>query len=139
MACGSIAAAVAKAREIANKPVEVEVENFDELNQAIEAGANIVMLNTLALTIPKKRWNSSKTWENLVSELIGDVTIANLRYKRNGVDFVSMGALTKHIKAVSCPCVLSNNPYDTSALSDHWTTVKLANQWPISWHSKAKR
>lgn len=102
MACGSIAAAVAKAREIANKPVEVEVENFDELNQAIEAGANIVMLDNFSLEDTKKAVELVKDLGKPCQlEASGDVTIANLRdMALTGVDFVSMGALTKHIKAV---------------------------------------
>ncbi len=49
-ACGGIAAAVATARSIApGKPVEVEVESLDELRQALEAGADIVMLDELSL------------------------------------------------------------------------------------------
>jgi nicotinate-nucleotide pyrophosphorylase (carboxylating) len=102
MACGSIAAAVAKAREIANKPVEVEVENFDELNQAIEAGANIVMLDNFSLDDTKKAVELVKDLGKPCQlEASGDVTIANLRdMALTGVDFVSMGALTKHIKAV---------------------------------------
>lgn len=102
MACGSIAAAVAKAREIANKSVEVEVENFDELNQAIEAGANIVMLDNFSLDDTKKAVELVKDLGKPCQlEASGDVTIANLRdMALTGVDFVSMGALTKHIKAV---------------------------------------
>lgn len=102
MACGSIAAAVAKAREIANKPVEVEVENFDELNQAIEAGTNIVMLDNFSLDDTKKAVELVKDLGKPCQlEASGDVTIANLRdMALTGVDFVSMGALTKHIKAV---------------------------------------
>ena len=102
MACGSIAEAVAKAREIANKSVEVEVENFDELNQAIEAGANIVMLDNFSLDDTKKAVELVKDLGKPCQlEASGDVTIANLRdMALTGVDFVSMGALTKHIKAV---------------------------------------
>ena len=49
MAAGGIAQAIAKAHEIApNKPVEVEVETWDELNQALEAGADIVMLDNFS-------------------------------------------------------------------------------------------
>ena len=49
-ACGGIHRAIAEARRIApGKPVEVEVENLDELRQALEAGADIVMLDELSL------------------------------------------------------------------------------------------
>ncbi|MFW2178023.1 MULTISPECIES: carboxylating nicotinate-nucleotide diphosphorylase [unclassified Moraxella] len=102
MACGGIAQAVAKARTIADKPIEVEVENFDELNQAIEAKADIVMLDNFSIE------DTQKAVELVASlgkpcklEASGDVTLANLReVALTGVDFVSMGALTKHIKAI---------------------------------------
>lgn len=102
MACGSIAQAVAQARQIAHKSVEVEVENFDELHQAIEAKADIVMLDNFSLEDTKKAVDLlNRLGKPCQLEASGDVTIANLReIALTGVDFVSMGALTKHIKAV---------------------------------------
>lgn len=102
MACGSIAAAVAKARQIANKPVEVEVENFDELHQAIGAGADIVMLDNFSLADTKQAVAQvNNLGKPCQLEASGDVTLDNLRdIALTGVDFVSMGALTKHVKAI---------------------------------------
>lgn len=102
MACGGIAQAVSQARQIANKPVEVEVENFDELQQAIAANADIVMLDNFTIE------DTQKAVELVASlgkpcqlEASGDISLTNLRQvAETGVDFISMGALTKHIKAI---------------------------------------
>ena len=102
MACGGIAQAVSQARQIANKPLEVEVENFDELHQAIAANADIVMLDNFTIE------DTQKAVELVASlgkpcqlEASGDISLTNLRQvAETGVDFISMGALTKHIKAI---------------------------------------
>lgn len=102
MACGGIAQAVSQARQIANKPVEVEVENFDELHQAIAANADIVMLDNFTIE------DTQKAVELVASlgkpcqlEASGDISLTHLRQvEETGVDFISMGALTKHIKAI---------------------------------------
>ena len=102
MACGGIAQAVSQARQIANKPVEVEVENFDELHQAIAANADVVMLDNFTIE------DTQKAVEQVASlgkpcqlEASGDISLTNLRQvAETGVDFISMGALTKHIKAI---------------------------------------
>ena len=102
MACGGIAQAVSQARQIANKPVEVEVENFDELHQVIAANADIVMLDNFTIE------DTQKAVELVASlgkpcqlEASGDISLTHLRQvAETGVDFISMGALTKHIKAI---------------------------------------
>ena len=102
MACGGIAQAVSQARQIANKPVEVEVENFDELQQAIAANADIVMLDNFTIE------DTQKAVELVASlgkpcqlEASGDISLTHLRQvAETGVDFISMGELTKHIKAI---------------------------------------
>ena len=102
MACGGIAQAVSQARQIANKPVEVEGENFDELQQAIAANADIVMLDNFTIE------DTQKAVELVASlgkpcqlEASGDISLTHLRQvAETGVDFISMGALTKHIKAI---------------------------------------
>ncbi|MCX0339633.1 carboxylating nicotinate-nucleotide diphosphorylase [Acinetobacter radioresistens] len=100
MAAGGIAQAIAKAHDIApGKPVEVEVETWDELNQALNAGADIVMLDNF----------STQQMQDAVQhvagrcklEASGNITLENLReVASTGVDYISMGALTKDIKAV---------------------------------------
>ena len=99
-AAGGIAQAIAKAHEIApNKPVEVEVETWDELNQALEAKADIVMLDNFSqqqmIEAVKHVAGRCKL------EASGNITIENLReVASTGVDYISMGVLTKDVKAV---------------------------------------
>ena len=102
MACGGIAQAVSQARQIANKPVEVEVENFDELHQAIAANADIVMLDNFTIEDTQKAVDLVASFGKPCQlEASGDISLTNLRQvAETGVDFISMGALTKHIKAI---------------------------------------
>ena len=100
MAAGGITQAIAKARAIApGKPVEVEVETWDELNQALEAKADIVMLDNFSqqqmIEAVKHVAGRCKL------EASGNITIENLReVASTGVDYISMGVLTKDVKAV---------------------------------------
>ena len=102
MACGGIAQAVSQARQIANKPVEVEVENFDELHQAIAANADIVMLDNFTIEDTQKAVELvARLGKPCQLEASGDISLTHLRQvAETGVDFISMGALTKHIKAI---------------------------------------
>ena len=100
MAAGSIAQAIAKAHQIApNKPVEVEVETWDELNQAIEAHADIVMLDNFSQQqmIDAVRHVAGRC----KLEASGNITLDNLReVATTGVDYISMGVLTKDVQAI---------------------------------------
>ncbi|MFT6776601.1 MAG: nicotinate-nucleotide pyrophosphorylase (carboxylating) [Paraglaciecola sp.] len=100
LACGSIKAAVTKAREHhADLPVEVEVENLQELQQAIEAKADIVMLDNFDLPMLKQAVTLNQGRCKL--EVSGNITIKNLKVlSALGVDFISSGALTKHVQAI---------------------------------------
>lgn len=100
MAAGGIAQAIAKAHQIApGKPVEVEVETWDELNQALEAGADIVMLDNFS---QQQMTDAVKHVAGRCKlEASGNITIENLReVATTGVDYISMGVLTKDVKAV---------------------------------------
>ncbi|MFZ3192418.1 MAG: carboxylating nicotinate-nucleotide diphosphorylase [Moraxellaceae bacterium] len=99
-ACGGITQAVATARQIApNKPVEVEVENFDELDQALQAGADIVMLDNFSLDDMRRAVQHVAGRCKL--EASGNITDQTLRaVAETGVDYVSMGTLTKDIQAI---------------------------------------
>ena len=99
-ACGGIAEAVAAARQIApNKPVEVEVENFDELEQALNAGADIVMLDNFSLDDMRRAVQHVAGRCKL--EASGNITEQTLRaVAETGVDYVSMGTLTKDVQAI---------------------------------------
>lgn len=102
-ACGSIGAAIQKARGIsADKPVEVEVETLSEFQQAMEQGADIIMLDefaiediTQAVQINKQHPRPCKI------EVSGNVSEETLpKLARTGVDYISIGAMTKHVRAI---------------------------------------
>ena len=100
MAAGGIAQAIAKAHQIApGKPVEVEVETWAELDQALEAKADIVMLDNFS---QQQMIDAVKHVAGRCKlEASGNITIANLReVATTGVDYISMGVLTKDVKAV---------------------------------------
>jgi nicotinate-nucleotide pyrophosphorylase (carboxylating) len=99
-ACGGIAAAVSVARTISpNKPVEVEVENFTELEQALIAKADIIMLDNFTIEDMRKAVAINRGQAKL--EASGNVTEVTLTLiAETGVDFISIGALTKHCRAV---------------------------------------
>lgn len=100
MAAGGIAQAIAKAHHIApDKPVEVEVETWAELDQALEAQADIVMLDNFS---QQQMIDAVKHVAGRCKlEASGNITIANLReVASTGVDYISMGVLTKDVKAV---------------------------------------
>ena len=99
-ACGGITQAIEKARSIsADKLVEVEVENLDELHQALAAKADIVMLDNFSPTEIEAL--SSIDLGNTKIEVSGDITEEKLRaYNHGAIDFISSGSLTKHIQAV---------------------------------------
>ncbi|MBI7311171.1 carboxylating nicotinate-nucleotide diphosphorylase [Pseudomonas aeruginosa] len=99
-ACGGIDRAIAQARRIApGKPVEVEVENLDELRQALEAGADIVMLDELSLD--DMRTAVALTTGRAKLEASGGINESTLRnIAETGVDYISIGTLTKDVRAV---------------------------------------
>ncbi len=100
MAAGSIAQAVQQARLIApQKPIEVEVENFAELDQALAAGADIIMLDNF--NHKDMRQAVIHTAGRAKLEASGNIDRDTLRaVAQTGVDFVSMGAITKDVKAI---------------------------------------
>jgi nicotinate-nucleotide pyrophosphorylase (carboxylating) len=103
MAAGSIAAAVAAAKlGSAHVPVEVEVENLQELQQAIAASADIAMLDDFSLEAMRDavalNANAAKP---LKLEASGGITASTIReIAETGVDFISVGSITKHVRAV---------------------------------------
>ena len=103
-ACGSIAKAIQTARQLAPaKPVEVEVETFSELDQALSAGADIIMLDNFSLDDMRTAVRIARTYPNSMCQLeasggINDQTLVAVA--ETGVDFISMGVLTKDVKAI---------------------------------------
>ncbi len=103
MAAGSIAQAVAAARSTGAKvPVEVEVESLDELRQAIAAGADIAMLDDFPLPVMADAVALNRSAARpLKLEASGGVTEQTIRaIAETGVDYVSVGSITKHVRAV---------------------------------------
>jgi len=99
-ACGSITQAVLRAREQApGTPVEVEVETPEELAEAIAAGADIIMLDEFSLEQTREAVRYTAGRAKL--EASGGISRANLvSVAETGVDYISMGVLTKDCKAV---------------------------------------
>jgi nicotinate-nucleotide pyrophosphorylase (carboxylating) len=103
MAAGSIALAVAGARaSAAGVSVEVEVENLEELRQAIAAGADIAMLDEFPLEGMREAVALNRGSPHpLKLEASGSVTKETIRaIALTGVDYVSVGSITKHVRAV---------------------------------------
>lgn len=100
-ASGSIAQVIAKAKQF-NKPIEIEVENLAEFTQALNAGADVIMLDNFnnALIEQAMQLNKAHTKPALleVSGNMQDERILELSHL--GVDFISCGALTKHVRAI---------------------------------------
>jgi nicotinate-nucleotide pyrophosphorylase (carboxylating) len=102
-AAGSIGAAVATARRIAaGVTVEVEVESLEELEQAFDADADMVMLDELSLADMAEAVRRNRERNHpLKLEASGSIDLARLRaVAETGVDFISIGALTKHVRAI---------------------------------------
>ena len=99
-ACGGISQAVATAKSNhSDKTVEVEVESLDELEQALSAGADIIMLDNFSPTMIEQAVTATRGKAKL--EVSGNMTIEILQeYAKAGVDYISSGALTKHVNAI---------------------------------------
>ena len=99
-ACGGIDKAVQVARTLVpNKLIEVETESLEELEQALQSGVDIIMLDNFSLEDTKKAVELSRGKAKIeASGGINDDTLIDII--QAGVDYVSMGTLTKDIKAV---------------------------------------
>ncbi|MCE2594591.1 carboxylating nicotinate-nucleotide diphosphorylase [Motilimonas cestriensis] len=100
LACGGIAEAINQARTL--KPglkVEVEVESLEELAQALAAKADVVMLDNF--TVPMMEQAVANNHGDTKLEVSGNVDLTTIAtFAETGVDFISVGALTKHVQAV---------------------------------------
>ena len=106
-ACGGIRQAIEQARQSApGKPIEIEVENLQELEQALTAKADRVMLDNFTLDDMRRAVAMTKGGAEL--EASGNVTEATLRgIAETGVDFISIGALTKVVMPLDLSLRLS--------------------------------
>jgi nicotinate-nucleotide pyrophosphorylase (carboxylating) len=102
-AAGSIAFAVAAAKRRAGKvPVEVEVENLRQLQEALDAAADIALLDNFSLESMREgvALNAAAA-RPLKLEASGGITTESIRaIAQTGVDFISVGSITKHVRAV---------------------------------------
>lgn len=116
-ACGGIAASIQAARERdANCPLEIEVESLQQLRQALEAGADMIMLDNFQIDeISPAVALRQQVRPTALLEVSGNLDIDRVsQLRESGVDYVSIGALTKHCRAVDLS--LKIVPADTSGL-----------------------
>ena len=106
-ACGSLTAAVEKARALSPyHKIEVEVETLAQLREALHACPHIIMLDnfdydTLKEAVALRQDRSIKL------EVSGGVTLDTIRkIAETGVDYISVGALTKHVHAIDLTLLL---------------------------------
>ncbi len=106
-ACGSIGNAIARARQQHPElKIEVEVETHEQLNEAIEHKATIALLDNFSLQDVKQAVETSR--QNIKLEVSGNITMDNInQYAMLGVDYISVGALTKHLQAVDFSMLFS--------------------------------
>jgi nicotinate-nucleotide pyrophosphorylase (carboxylating) len=100
IAAGSITTAVTQSRQqFPDKMVEVEVENLEELQQALDAGAHRVLLDNMSVNDMRTAVQLSGGRVEL--EASGNITLDTIRdIATTGVDFISIGSLTKNVAAV---------------------------------------
>ncbi len=110
-AAGSIAAAVAAARAINAKVLlEVEVETLDELEQALASGPDRILLDNFSLEEMRQAVlrNKRHPGKHVDLEASGNMTLKTIRtVAETGVDFISIGSLTKHVQAIDLSMRLS--------------------------------
>ncbi|GAD91129.1 nicotinate-nucleotide pyrophosphorylase [Vibrio halioticoli NBRC 102217] len=100
IACGGIEQAISTAKKLSpGKPVEVETESIAEMQAAIKAGADIIMLDNFTLDMMREAVAINQG--QAVLENSGNVTLETIRsIAETGVDYISVGALTKHLKCM---------------------------------------
>ena len=102
--CGSITEALAAARaDNDDVLVEVEVDSIDELREALDAGATRIMLDNFSNNDLREAVDINSSYGYVAAELeaSGNVTLDNIRdIAATGVDYISVGALTKNVAAV---------------------------------------
>ncbi|WFE68285.1 carboxylating nicotinate-nucleotide diphosphorylase [Thiomicrospira sp. R3] len=100
IACGGLEKAVKKAKQLhPGVQVEVETENLDEVKQALNAQADIIMLDNFSHEMIRQAVALNQGQAKL--EVSGNIEIDQLKSLANtGVDFISTGAITKHLRAI---------------------------------------
>ncbi len=115
IAAGGMAAAVARARAInPDLLLEVEVESMEELDQAINASVDRVLLDNFNLAMLKDAAAFSAGRVEL--EASGNVSLETLAdIAETGVDYISIGSLTKHIQAIDLSMRFSGSDFSEQA------------------------
>ena len=102
-AAGSLTSAVRSARRAAGaKKVEVEVETLQEFSEALQASPDIIMLDEFSLSDMRAAVELNRGSDHSVKiEASGRVTLETVRaIAETGVDYISVGSITKHVRAV---------------------------------------
>ena len=101
---GGITAALQSAEELnADVLIEIEVESHEELLEALDAGAGRILLDNFSTDELLKAVETNRNYGYTAAELeaSGDITLDSIRsVAETGVDYISIGAITKHIKAI---------------------------------------
>lgn len=104
LSAGGIAAAISEVRRLhPGLPIQIEVESIDEMRQALGAGAERLLLDNFSITRLREAVavNASEGRPPALLEASGGLTLETIQaVARTGVDFISVGALTKDIRAV---------------------------------------
>ena len=111
VAAGSIERAISSARQLSpDLSIEVEVENLEQLQQALAAHADSILLDNFALDDLPAAVTLSAGRAKL--EASGGITLDNVRdIASTGVDFISVGSLTKHIQAIDLSMRVENSAH----------------------------
>ncbi|KAF1689489.1 carboxylating nicotinate-nucleotide diphosphorylase [Pseudoxanthomonas taiwanensis] len=113
---GSVAAAIAAARAARpSLPLIVEVETLDQLREALAAGCDRVLLDDFAAAGRREAVRIARQaaagGRRIPLEVSGSVDLAGVRaIAEDGVDFISIGALTKHVRAIDLSMKLGPAP-----------------------------
>ena len=112
---GSIAAAITAAHAAESAvPVEVEIESLSQLDEALSAGADIVMLDNFSHSAMREAVERNRVHANTAElEASGNVSLDSIAaIAATGVDYISVGALTKHVHAVDLSMQFDQSFFD---------------------------
>lgn len=110
MACGSVRNALNDAFEMTPEgiPIQIEIENCDQFVEALDAKAKLVLLDNMSIAEIEKCVQYNKGRAEL--EVSGNITLDNvLDYAETGVDRISLGCITKNIRAIDLSMRVINN------------------------------
>jgi len=113
-AAGSIRAVMQQALALnSNQSLQIEVENLDQLQQALDAGASNILLDNFSTDLLSEAVSLNKrTSKCAVLEASGGITLDNVReIAMTGVDRISIGAITKNVQAIDLSMRLSHEKF----------------------------